>query len=936
VCDHGQINPELGGHKDFDTFAAALRQHDMGLVLDVVPNHMGVGDLANGWWADVLENGPIARFARYFDIDWHPVNPDLDSKVLLPILGGLYGEVLERGEIRLSYDQGRFWLNYYDLRLPVAPRTTSGALGLCLEELVRQLGEGHDSVHELRSILTALKYLPPRAGLTPDQIAERYREKESISRRLARLTETCADVRAVLERSLAAYNGTVGDRHSFDRLDALINAQSYRPAFWRVAAEEINYRRFFDINDLAAIRMELPEVFEATHDLVLRQLVGGKASGLRIDHPDGLRDPAGYFHQLQRSYFLGRLRGRLSVPLPEAALQRQFDHLWKEASSGQPPWSRRWPLYVVVEKILSEEEPLPAEWAVAGTTGYDFLAAVNGLFVEGSQETEFDRIYREWTGRRQDYREVASSAKRRIMQVSMASEINSLAHRLDRITERNRHYRDFTLNNLRLAIREVIAALPVYRTYVTDPEHVSARDRRFIEAAVAEAKERNPGTAAEVFDFLRDLLLLRILGEFVEADRQLVLNWVLTFQQLTGPIMAKGVEDTVFYIYNRLVSLNEVGGHPERFGLSVEAFHAQNVERQRHWPDSMLCTSTHDTKRSEDVRARLNVLSELPAEWEAALRRWREHNAPHLGQVNKRPAPSANDQYLLYQALVGAWPPEPSTPQEYSCFRQRIADYLLKAAKEAKVHTSWINPNREYETALQKFVEHLLPDGRDTPFVKDLEAFQRRVAFFGYLNSLAQLTLKLTCPGVPDVYQGCELWDFSLVDPDNRRPVDFERRRRLLEELRRRIAESCGQLSPLAAELLASRTDGRVKLYVLHRLLTLRRKCPRLFEAGEYRPLTVEQCDGGVVVAFARLFEDQALVVVVPCRVVRLLRGEERLPVGEVWGQGRLVLPEGMGSGAYRHVFTGEVLAVEAAGDRATLALAGAFREFPVAVLLRE
>jgi (1->4)-alpha-D-glucan 1-alpha-D-glucosylmutase len=936
VCDHGQLNPELGGAEGFETFAAALRQRKMGLLLDVVPNHMGVGDPANGWWADVLENGPASRYARYFDIDWHPVNPDLDSKVLLPILRGLYGKVLERGEIRLSHAEGRFCLHHHDLRLPVAPRSVAGLLELCIEELIRHRGEADEGVAELRSILTAIKYLPPRTALDAEAMTERYREKESIRRRLARLVETSAEVRAALDRSLAQYNGAAGDPRSFDRLDALINAQSYRPAFWRVAAEEINYRRFFDINELAAIRMELPEVFEAAHALVLRLLEEGKVNGLRIDHPDGLRDPTGYFRQLQRACFLGRLRNRLSVRLAEPVLEEQFQRLWEQAPARPESSPGRWPLYVVAEKILTEEEPLPADWAVAGTTGYDFLAAVNGVFVDTDHQAEFDRIYRDWTGRTQDLAAIVYRAKRGILQSSMASEINSLGHRLDRITERNRHYRDFTLNNLRLAIREVIAALPVYRTYVTGPDHVPGRDRHFIDAAVTQARHRNPNTAREVFDFLRDLLILRNLGEFAEADRELILGWVLRFQQLTGPIMAKGVEDTAFYIYNRLVSLNEVGGHPDRFGLSVEAFHAHNAERQRHWPGSLLASSTHDTKRSEDVRARLNVLSELPGEWERALERWRQWNAPHLVPVNDRSAPSANDQYLLYQTLVGAWPPEPVPDQEYAGFRRRVLDYMLKAAKEAKVHTSWINPDRDYEAALQHFIERVLPDGGATPFVQDLLAFQRRVAHFGYLNSLSQVVLKLTCPGVPDIYQGCELWDFSLVDPDNRRAVDYDRRREALQQLRQRIQAACGKLAPLAAELLASWTDGRVKMYVLHRLLVLRRDRPRLFEFGEYHPLIVDRLDPGSVVAFARRLEDQALVVAVPRRVVRLLQGQEHLPIGAVWGQGRLLLPgEGHGT-SYRQLFTGDRVAVEAAEGGAALSLAEAFRAFPVAVLLRE
>jgi (1->4)-alpha-D-glucan 1-alpha-D-glucosylmutase len=610
---------------------------------------------------------------------------------------------------------------------------------------------------------------------------------------------------------------------------------------------------------------------------------------------------------------------------------------------------------VVAEKILSEAEPLPREWAVAGTVGYDFLAAVNNLFTARENEAEFDRLYRKFAGGPLELSELIWKTKRQTMIESMAGEINSLAHRLDRLTERNRHYRDFTFNSLRFAIREVIAALPVYRTYITDPGHVPDRDRLFIETAVGDAKGRNPGTAAEVFDFLADLLLLRNLDAFAPADRELVLSWVLRFQQMTGPIMAKGVEDTAFYIYNRLVSLNEVGGHPDHFGISIERFHALNQERQSTWPDALLATSTHDTKRSEDVRARLAALSEMPAEWEAFLDRWRPENATFVGRVDRRPAPSQNDQYLVYQTLVGVWPPvacsrpspgeapaaasfacsRPSPgeapaaanavrPEDYAAYRQRVTDYMHKATKEAKVHTSWINANRPYDDAVRNFVAGLLPENGDSPFALDLRRFAGHLAHFGYLNSLAQLVLKLTCPGVPDIYQGCDLWDFSLVDPDNRRPVDFDRRRQILHDLRARI--EAGDLAALAAELLGALPDGRVKLYVLHRLLEARRQHPEVFAAGRYEPLAVQDIDPDSVLAFARVSEDSSLLVVVSCRPVRLLRGEERLPIGDVWQNTRVALP---GEGPWRNLFTGEVLAAEGP----TAALADVFRSFPVAVL---
>jgi (1->4)-alpha-D-glucan 1-alpha-D-glucosylmutase len=583
VCDHSRLNPELGGEGDFDAFAAALREHGMGLILDAVPNHMGIGDARNAWWMDVLENGPSSPFAPFFDIDWHPVNPDLENKVLLPLLEDQYGCVLEAGKIRLAYEGGAFSLCYYETRLPVAPCTYPAVLERPLAELTAALPEGHAHLRELRSVLTALRYLPPRTDLSPEKIAERHREKEVIKGRLAALHAASPELRQAVAAAVQAFNGTVGEPRSFDLLDALIEGQAYRLAFWRVAGEEINYRRFFDVNELAAIRMELPEVFQTTHQLLFRLLAEGKATGLRIDHPDGLRDPAGYFHQLQEHYVLARARAALPPGQEPYGLESAVSA--RLAAGGAEAAPR--PLYVVAEKILAEGEALPQDWAVDGTTGYDFLNAVSGLFVDPEGRDAFDRAYHAFVGPTADYDQMVNSAKKMTMLVAMASEINALAHQLDRIAERNRRCRDFTLNSLTFALREVIACLPVYRTYITEPGAVSPRDRQVVEAATEEAKRRNPRTAQAVFDFVRDAVLLRRVHDFREADRPRLVEWALKFQQLTGPIMAKSVEDTVFYTYNRLASLNEVGGSPDRYGTSVTAFHRQNAERLEHWPHAL-------------------------------------------------------------------------------------------------------------------------------------------------------------------------------------------------------------------------------------------------------------------------------------------------------------------------------------------------------------
>ena len=913
VCDHSQLNPVLGSEDEFETFTSILSEHGLGLILDIVPNHMGIGAACNAWWMDVLENGPSSSYASYFDIDWHPVNPQLENKVLLPILEDQYGNVLEEGKLRLAYEDGAFFIHYYDTKLPVGPRTYSSILGHRLDELAETLGKDNESLQELQSILTAISYLPLGTEADPEKLEERKREKEIIKRRIASLLQGSAQVRGAIDTALREFNGTVGDPQSFDLLDRLIEVQPYRLAFWRVAGEEINYRRFFDIDELAAIRVELPEVFQATHQLILRFLAEGKATGLRVDHPDGLWDPAAYFRQLQQNYASQRTRAIHDATLNPNRTQA-------------PPW----PLYVAAEKILSKGESLPEDWAVYGTTGYDFLNNVNGIFVEPANRDAVDKIYRDFIGRKIDFLNLINSTKKMIMLISLASEINSLSHQLDRISERNRHYRDFTLNSLTFAIREVIACLSVYRTYNNATTGaVSERDQKYIAAAVEEAKKRNPRTARALFDFIQDTLLLRNLNHFRAEDRRQVIDFVMELQQLTGPVMAKAVEDTAFYAYNRLISLNEVGGDPEQFGLSLEAFHRQNADRQRHWPHSMLTTSTHDTKRSEDVRARINVLSEIPPEWGTALERWSRINADKKSGVDGELAPDRNDEYLFYQTLIGAWPAESCTAKEFADFRERMAAYVQKAIKEAKVHTSWVNPNEAYDHAVSKFVKEVLVADPKNSFLSDFMCFHRRVAYAGMLNSVAQTLLKIASPGAPDFYQGTELWDFSLVDPDNRRPVDFGKRMKLLKELKRREKED---RPSLIQNLLTQWVDGKIKLYVTYKGLGFRRSHRSLFEAGNYIPIDAFDGTRDHICAFVRRKGKAWALVAVPRLITKLLRGE-RPPLGEeTWGSSALVLPEDAPE-CWLNILTGEELKVIPSEQRKLLPLASVLQSFPLALL---
>ncbi len=901
VFDHNALNPEIGSESDYAGFVAALAAHGLGQILDVIPNHMGVGAPGNVWWTDVLTHGPGSYFARAFDIDWQPVKPELRDRLLLPILSDQYGLVLESGELQLVYEAGAFFVRYYEFQLPLDPRSVPAILESNLERLDAHLGPEHPDAMELRSIVTALRNLPAQRDTDLERYQERRRETEVVRRRLARLYDTVPAVRELVDESVRAINGQKGDPRSLDRLDALLERQAYRLAFWRVAAEEINYRRFFDQNQLAAIRVEDPVVFEETHRLVRRLLAEGLVTGLRVDHIDGLHDPAGYLARLQEL--------------------------------GAGPDAPGGPRYLVAEKILSGTERLRDDWPIHGTTGYTFLNLLTGILVDRRHYRVMDRIYRAYTGRSRAYAEEVYEKKGLILRVSLAAELAVLGHRLDQLSERHRRTRDFTLGSLTEALRDVIAAFPVYRTYIRDFE-IHAADRAVIEHAVRVARRRNPTTNVTVYDFVRDTLLLRPLEGADEGYRKEQLAFVMQFQQMTGPVMAKAVEDTVFYTFNRLLSLNEVGGDPERFGIPLDAFHARNAERAARWPSTMCATATHDTKRGEDLRARITVLSEIPREWQARLARWRRLNRRRRQPVGERLAPSRNEEYLFYQTLVGAWPLRPPDAAGHQAVVERLAAYMGKAVREAKVNTSWINPDEPYERAIHRFVTTVL-DRRESPaFLDDLEGFVAAIGDAGLLSALSQALLKLTCPGVPDLYQGTELWDFSLVDPDNRQPVDWALRSRLLAELEARGAGPDPDLRGLAAELLAERVDGRVKLYLIWRALDARRRHRALQPGGGYRPLAVTGSRADHVCAFARLAPaggDGHMIVIAPRWYTRL-RGPAGLPLGaEVWEDDAVVLDRIPAATGYRNVFTGEPVPVAPEGP--TLSLASALASFPVALL---
>jgi (1->4)-alpha-D-glucan 1-alpha-D-glucosylmutase len=945
ISDHQLLNPEIGSADEYNAWVDELHAHGMGQILDVVPNHMGIVGNQNAWWNDILENGPASTYANFFDIDWYSsFKPELRERVLLPVLGDNYGKVLEAQQLQLQFQEGSFAIFYFEHRFPVSPCTYDRILEHELPELEQALGRGALPFLEYQSIVTAIKHLPRRNERDTARVAERLREKEVIKRRLATLAADVPAVQAFIARNVERFNGRGGDPRSFDLLDALLDAQAYRLCFWRVAADEINYRRFFDVNELAALSMERPEVFAATHQLVLQLLRERKIDGLRIDHPDGLYDPHEYLQRLQRHYVLDCVRAAHEARPEGAATWEEMEAPLREEIKVRQQRGEAWlqrPLYVLAEKILGKGEPIPEDWPVHGTTGYEFLNTLNGLFVEPGNATTFQRLYQRWLGPNGQGKWAASFAdivyqkKFLILQVSLSSELHMLAHQLDRLSERDRWSRDFTLNSLRHALREIIACFPVYRSYITT-EGIHTRDRFYVESAVARAKRKNPAISASLFDFVRDTLLLRPPPSAADVRAEQC-RFAGKFQQVTAPVMAKGLEDTAFYVYNRLLSLNEVGGDPERFGVSPASFHHQNQDRQVRWPRALSATATHDSKRGEDVRARLNVLSEIPGEWQQALRRWHRFNKKHRTQLEDQVVPDRNDEYFLYQTLVGAWPLEPLSPEEFALFVERIQAYVEKAFHEAKVHTSWVNTNPAFDDAAHQFVGRILDGRLNRRFLDDMRAFQQRISHVGLFNSLSQAVLKMTSPGVPDTYQGTELWDFTLVDPDNRRPVDYGRRRQMLHDLEERASAGENGLAELACELTANKEDGRIKLFVMQRTLRCRRDHAGLFSVGEYLPAETSGAHCDNVCAFVRRWEGRCAVVAAPRLLTRLLPEAGQAPLGDVvWGDTLLLLPGVRLGQSLRNLYTGEILTPAPAQGLAALPAAEVFRRFPVALLLAQ
>jgi len=853
IVDHNVINPELGGEAGFERLSRALKQNDLGLILDFVPNHMGVHFADNPWWLDVLEWGEASPYADFFDIDWDLLPYRAKGGVLLPILGASYGEALSNGEIELRYDagEGSFSAWYYEHRLPIAPERYSEILRVAVGEAGAEHDPAGKAILDLSARYTGLR---------------RPNRMEAPSFKAALRAIDGAD--PIIARGIEAYRAGKGRDAQTKALHYLLERQHYRLAHWRLATSEINYRRFFDVNTLAGLRVENLQTFKTIHALVRRLIAEGKLQGIRLDHIDGLRDPAQYCQRLLR--------------------------LIREAQG-----ENREPFYLVMEKILGESEALPKFAGTQGTTGYEWLNLISRVLLDNDGLDTLDETWRQASNIAPDFAPVLKAAKQRVMETLLASEFTVLVRLLTRIAGGHYATRDFSADSLRQALELYVLHFPVYRTYIT-AGGPSSDDRALIAETIEKAKHDWFGADEGIFDFLQDALTLDLAApDRATHGRNRVRRFALKVQQFTGPMMAKSLEDTAFYRYHRLLALNEVGGDAAATSLPVQEFHDAMQMRAKNFPHGMTATATHDTKRGEDARTRLLALSELAGEWASLVGRWKSFNAPHIATEGNMRAPSPAFEYMLYQALIGAWPQTIDDD-----FIARMKAYAIKAAREAKVETSWLNPQPSYERGVEAFLDRILDDTQSPEFLSSIDDFARRASLIGMLNSLSQLTLKAMMPGVPDFYQGTEFWDTSLVDPDNRRPVDFKAREAALAEISSGTRWS---------ELIGDAADGRVKLAWTRHLLALRNALPDVFESGTYRPLEVIGPHRDHVIAFARVHRKEAVIVAAMRRFSPFTDGGRSWLNGAVEGAIRI---DGLHIGGISHT---------------ELPLAELFAELPVA-----
>ena len=895
VTDPTRIDNELGGEQQFELFQMAARERNMALLLDVVPNHMAASP-ENPWWMDVLENGPGSVYSSYFDIDWHPPSRLSENKILLPVLGDFYAEVLKKRELQLIFQEGRFLVRYYDSLFPIAPKSYRNVLTYRQQALEKKLGTESRAFQEYLGIIAELDALAPRETLPVYAAGERRLHVAALKERIKELHETEPTFRRFLNENIRHFNGTQNRESSFRLLDHLLSEQSYDLSYWNGANAEINYRRFFNVAELIGVRVEDPAVMEGTHSTIFRLIESGAVMGLRIDHIDGLRDPLGYLQRLKHQV--------------QAIPTRKNDHL-----------------YVVVEKILAGDEELPAEWPVCGTTGYEFLNALNRVFVYPPGARKLERAYRRLTGMKESYVDLLYEKKKLIMTSLLAVEMRYLGHQLSTLAQQDRYARELPAAELVQAFCELTVCLPVYRTYVRGmgaPAHA----RFFVNVAMELARDRNPGIDRRCFRFIIDVLLGNDPGEVPPEQREARLAFVLRWQQLTGAIMAKGFEDTLLYVYSPLLSLNEVGGDPRASTVEAADFSEFVNRRYKNQPCGLNTTATHDAKRGEDVRARINVLSEMNEEWMKRVKVWMGLNVKARKMVQGEAAPDRNEEIHIYQTLAGAWPLH---AEDFPQFRKRLTAYIHKANREAKVHTRWTNPNPEREAAVEEFVNSLTSQSTNNRFLRDFLRFHEKIAYFGAINGLAQLLVKLMAPGIPDVYQGGELWDLHLVDPDNRRAVEYEMRKKILEQMEGSCGRGMNSASYLE-EIVSSWRDGRVKFFTTWKAANFRREIPQLFLSGKYEPLRVTGKRVENVFAFARFHRKRFAIVVAPKWLAASKAPMSQKSMRGFWANTELVLPERL-QHECKNIFTNEMIEAERWRGNRKLRVADLLGDFPVACL---
>lgn len=903
VADPQRINSELGTEEEFDRLVARLHQYGMGLLLDIVPNHMAASS-ENPWWMDVLENGRQSRYAAFFDIDWEPQGIKVAAlekdRVLLPILAGPYAEILWSQSIRLHFDDRGFFVQYEDHRLPLNPATYDDVLELCRERVQdrdEQLGATFQDLQVVsRGFAKSANVRPLFAEEGASAIGE-------FKAKLWQLYQSDETIRHGFDDALRILNGVKGQTSSFDLLHSLLSRQAYRLAHWRLASHEVNYRRFFDINSLVGLRVEDPLVFSARHSSIMHLMQEGKVSGLRVDHIDGLLDPLEY---------LGRLK---AIPIPDG----------QESQDGLR-------IYTVVEKVTCGSEKLPPDWPVFGTTGYNFLNALNALFIDPEGYRHLEESYHRFAGIKQSFADTWYRREKQVIEELFGAEMDLLSDRLGCVAALDERGRDIPVRELVSGLKEVTACLPVYRTYYSEPGKPSDQDRIALHKALSDARRRTrcSEVSGATFDFLHSVFLAELPLEAKEA-REAWLSFITRWQQFTGVVMAKGLEDTALFAHHALISVNEVGSNPfhEQIRFGIDAFHEFNSAAVASYPHSMNATSTHDTKWSEDVRARINVLSEIPHEWAKHLRRWSRMNRSKKTLVGGQLVPTLNEEVIFYQAMLGIWPVQPFKEVDRGALQARLEEFSVKAAREAKTETSWLSPNEAHESALRDFVSSILAPSSTDPFLSDFLHLLEEVALFGACNSCSQLLLKMTAPGVPDFYQGNELWNPCLIDPDNRQPVDFRSRIAVLENLKSQGAEPPARC---VAELLKDWPSGQLKLFLTMRLLNFRRSHPDLFSTSSYEPLSVQGDYQRSVFAFARHRHNESLIVAVPRLLKSVAARGVRFPLGQVWGVTAIEISEALPR-LWTNVLTNEEIDLAELQEAGGLPVSYLFQSLPFAVL---